>query len=78
MIAETIKLLQSGTWCGCSETIEIAKGKNAIPKTWAQAKEKMNRRKFMEAEKGRKKARKQWENIVSKCKKIWAWLFAKK
>jgi len=43
MIAETITLLQSNDYYGCSETIEIAKGKNAIPKTWAQAKEKIKR-----------------------------------
>lgn len=46
MIAQTIKLLQSGKWYGCSETIEIAKGKNAIPKTWKATKEKIKRRRL--------------------------------
>ena len=43
MIAEIIKLLHSHTYYGCSETIEIAKGKNAIPKRWKEAKEKIKR-----------------------------------
>lgn len=46
MIAETIKLLQSFHWYGCTETIEIAKGKNAIPKSWNEAKEKIKRAKW--------------------------------
>lgn len=46
MIAETIKLLHSHTWYGCGENIEIAKGKNAIPKTWKEAKEQIRRYKF--------------------------------
>lgn len=44
MIAETINLLQSNTYYGCGAAIEIAKGSNAIPKTWAQAKEKIKRK----------------------------------
>lgn len=47
MIAETVKLLQSFHWLGCSETIEIAKGKNSIPKNWKQAKEKIKREKWL-------------------------------
>ena len=43
MIAETIKLLHSNQWYGCSENIEIAKGKNEIPKTWKEAKEQIKR-----------------------------------
>lgn len=46
MIAETIKLLQSFHWYGVSETIEIAKGKNSIPKNWKEAKEKIKRAKW--------------------------------
>lgn len=46
MIAETIKLLHSNEWYGQSETIEIAKGKNEIPKTWKQAKEQIKRYKL--------------------------------
>lgn len=46
MIAEIIRQLQSGKWYGCSDTIEIAKGKHAIPKTWEQAKEKIRRVKY--------------------------------
>jgi len=46
MIAETIKLLQSNTWYGCSDNIEIAKGKNAIPKNWQQAKEQIKRYRY--------------------------------
>ena len=43
MIAETIKLLHSHHWYGCGEHIEIAKGKNAIPRTWKEAKEQIKR-----------------------------------
>lgn len=46
MIAETIKLLHSHTWYGCSENIEIAKGKNSIPKNWKEAKEQIKRYKI--------------------------------
>ena len=46
MIAETIKLLQSFHWYGSGETIEIAKGKNAIPKNWKEAKEQIKRYKL--------------------------------
>ena len=46
MIAETIKLLHSFHWYGCSDTIEIAKGKNAIPKNWVETKEKIKRAKW--------------------------------
>lgn len=46
MIAETIKLLQSSTWYGCSETIEIAKGKNEMPSNWKEAKEQIKRYKL--------------------------------
>lgn len=44
MIAETIKLLQSSEWYGCSENIEIAKGENEIPKRWKEVKEQIKRR----------------------------------
>jgi hypothetical protein len=47
MIAETIKLLQSNNYYGCSEVIEIAKGKNAMPKNWEQVKEKIKRSRYM-------------------------------
>ncbi len=47
MIAETIKLLQSYHWYGCSETIEIAKGKNAIPKDFKETKEKIKRKRWL-------------------------------
>lgn len=43
MIAATIKLLQSQPWYGCGHTIEIAKGKNALPKSWKETKEKIKR-----------------------------------
>lgn len=33
MIEETLKLLRMDDWYGCSEAIEIAKGKNRLPKT---------------------------------------------
>ena len=46
MIAKTIKLLQSHHWLGCSETIEIAKGKNSIRKSWQETKEKIKRKKW--------------------------------
>ena len=46
MIAETIKLLNSHTWYGCSDNIEIAKGKNAIAKTWKESKEQIKRYKL--------------------------------
>lgn len=46
IISDTIRLLQSFHWYGCSETIEIAKGKNSIPKTWEEAKEKIRRAKW--------------------------------
>jgi len=43
MIADTIKLLHSNSWYGCGDMIEIAKGKNAIPKNWKEAKEQIKR-----------------------------------
>jgi hypothetical protein len=43
MIAETIKLLHSQGWYGVGEYTEIAKGKNAIPKNWKEAKEQIKR-----------------------------------
>lgn len=43
MIAETIRLLQSSEWYGCGENIEIAKGRNSIPKRWSEVKEKIKR-----------------------------------
>ncbi len=43
MIAETIKLFQSNTWYGCGDNIEIAKGKNEIPRNWKQATEQIKR-----------------------------------
>lgn len=70
---KTIKLLQSGTWYGHSETIEIAKGKNAIPKTWKEAKEKIRRRKYMETDKGRKTLSSCLQNIALKIKIIKIW-----
>lgn len=54
MIAETIKLLQSGDWYGCSENIEIAKGKNELPKTWREVKEQIKRRKYFIWHNGKK------------------------
>jgi hypothetical protein len=33
MIEETLELLRAYHWKGCSETIEIAKGKNKLPET---------------------------------------------
>lgn len=47
MIAETIRLLQSDKYYGCSEVIEIAKGKNAIPENWKEVKEQIRRKRFM-------------------------------
>ncbi len=46
MIAETIKLLQSNTWYGNFDCIEIAKGKNETPKNWKEAKEQIKRYRF--------------------------------
>lgn len=43
MIVETLQILRSNPWYGCGETIEIAKGKNSIPKTWHQVKEQIKR-----------------------------------
>lgn len=48
MIAETIKILHSNNWYGCSEVIEMAKGKNSIPKTWQDVKKKIRRANFMQ------------------------------
>ncbi|AWH84929.1 hypothetical protein HYN59_07220 [Flavobacterium album] len=67
MIAETIKMLQSGQWYGCGHTIEIAKGKNAIPGTWKETKEKIRRIRYMQATEMQK------ENI-QKSKKMISWL----
>lgn len=53
MIAEIIKQIQSNEWYGCGDIIETAKGKNAIPKTWREAKEKIKRARFMEADKAK-------------------------
>lgn len=36
MIKEIIQLLQSDTWIGISEEVEIAKGRHEIPTTWKQ------------------------------------------
>lgn len=47
MIAETIKLLQSNKFYGCSEIIELAKGKNAIRKNWKEVKEQIRRNRIM-------------------------------
>jgi len=33
MIKETLELLRAYHWEGCSESIEIAKGKNKLPET---------------------------------------------
>lgn len=33
MTEETFKLLKMSDWYGCSENIEIAKGKNKLPET---------------------------------------------
>lgn len=78
MIAETIKLLQSNSWYGCNEIIEIAKGKNAVPKTWKEAKEKIRRRKYMEADKGRKTLLGLFKYVALKFNKIRLWLSQRK
>lgn len=67
MIADTIKLLHSLAWYGQAETIEIAKGKNSIPKNWDDAKEKIVRAKHMQALKGR-----------TQSKNIMQWLLRRK
>ncbi len=43
MIAQIIDLLKKAPYYGCSDTIEIAKGKHAIPKNWKEAKEQIKR-----------------------------------
>lgn len=43
MIAEIIDLLKKAPYYGCSHSIEIAKGKHAIPKNWKEAKEQIKR-----------------------------------
>lgn len=70
LIIDTIKLLQSEKWYGCSDVIEIAKGKNAYSRTWPQAKEKMKRAWLME----RSKLSNKKEGIT---KKIFTWLSRK-
>lgn len=67
MIAQTIKMLQSDQWYGCGHTIEIAKGKNGIPKTWKETKEKIRRIRHMQATEMR-------EENTEKSKKIISWL----
>lgn len=67
MIAQTIKQLQSAKWYGCGNTIEIAKGKNAIPKTWKHTKEKIRRIRHMQATEIR-------EENTQKSKKLVSWL----
>lgn len=78
MIAETIKLLQSNSWYGCNEVIETAKGKYAVPKTWKEAKEKIRRRKYMEAEKGRTTLLNFFKYVALKLNKIKLWLSKRK
>jgi hypothetical protein len=43
MITETIKLLNSNEFLGISESIEILKGKNEIPKNFQDVKNKIKR-----------------------------------
>lgn len=70
MIAETIKKLHSAHWYGCGSTIEIAKGKNAIPENWKEVKEKIRRARHAEAVKAQ-------EQNYSFIKKIRSWLLRK-
>jgi hypothetical protein len=65
MIAETIKLLHSGQWYGCGKTIEIAKGKNAIPRTWKGTKEKIKRMRYMLATEIHEENTKRSKKIIS-------------
>ncbi len=51
LIIDTIKMLQSQPWYGCSNIIEIAKGKNALPRNWKETKEKIRRGWYMDATK---------------------------
>ncbi len=67
MIAQTIKLLQSARWYGCGDTIEIAKGKNAVPKTWKETMEKVRRNRHMIVAATR-------EENTQKSKRIISWL----
>lgn len=71
MIADTIKKLQSAHWYGCGETIEIAKGKNALATNWKQVREKINRARHMEGV----KSANQHTTII---KKVRSWLSARK
>ena len=43
MIDNALKLLRSSEWYGCSETIEIAKGKNKMPLTIKEGVTKIKR-----------------------------------
>lgn len=43
MIDNALKLLRSSEWYGCSEAIEIAKGKNKIPLTIKEGLTKIKR-----------------------------------
>ena len=46
MIAETIDLLKKAKYYGCSDNIEIAKGKYAIAKNWREALEQIKRYRY--------------------------------
>lgn len=46
MIADILKLLKSNPFYGCSENIEIAKGKYAIAKDWKDSKQKIIRYRY--------------------------------
>lgn len=73
MIAETIRQLQSEKWYGCGEHVEIAKGKNAIPKTWSEAKEKVLRVRYMEVANAKDKV-----NRTGIIKRLTSWLLNRK
>lgn len=73
MIIETIKLLHAQKWYGCSDTIELAKGRNAIPKTWKEAREKVRRNAYMQA--GRAASQVKKKSLI---KSISSWLLNRK
>lgn len=43
MIKQIIDLLASSEFYGCSETIEIAKGKYKMPESWKEGKKQIKR-----------------------------------
>lgn len=73
MIVETLRLLHSQNWYGCSDTIELAKGQNAIPKTWKETRRKLKRKAFMQAGLAANQVKK--KSII---KKISSWLLSRK